>query len=160
MSSKLVKKLLQQTAVPLTNNEYDDGVGQNKARKRYTKPSTKRSSSQVISKEEMVQEHVQSLLRLDNLAQRYTTSKAQKSFDRHSSNIKQEQKEKQNTKRKAVAGISNSRGSSSSFAQKPHEKRFDKVKDKRSREEGYFEDLARALKKAKKGGKKSQKKSS
>ncbi|KAL7524056.1 hypothetical protein ACHAXR_000418, partial [Thalassiosira sp. AJA248-18] len=146
MSSKLVKKLLQQTAAPPTNNGYDDS-SQNQTQKRLH-PATNNSKVK-ISKEEMVQEHIQSILRLDNLVQRHSSSTAQKSFNRHSSNIKQQQKQKQHLKRNA-GSISNSRSSSSSFTQKPNEKSFDKAREKRTREEGYFKDLARALKKAKK----------
>jgi len=102
----------------------------------------------------MVQEHVQSILRLDNLVQRYSSSTAQKSFDRHSSNIKQQQKQKQNLKKNVGSRVSNSRSSSSSFAQKTHKATYDKKEEKRKREEGYFEDLAKALKKAKKSKKK------
>ena len=154
MSSKLVKKLLQQTAVPVTSSEHDDG-SQHRSRNRYIE-SKKSKSTPKVSKEDMVQEHVQSLLRLDQLINKHSSKTANDSFDRHSSNIKRDQKQKQSLKRKNAAGaaVSNSRSSSSSFSQKPHEKRFDKQREKRNKEEGYFEDLARALKKAKKKGKK------
>lgn len=101
----------------------------------------------------MVQEHIQSMLRLDGVVQRYSSSTAQKSFDRHTSNLKLKHRQSRDLKRNNV-GISNSRSSSSSFAQKPQEKTFDKEKEKRKREEGYFKDLAKALKKDKKGKKK------
>ena len=153
MSSKLVKKLLQQTTVPLANNEHYDGDTQQWTRKRNNK-AVSISSESKVSKEDMVQEHVQSLLRLDNLVQRYSSSTAQKSFDRQTSNLKKRQKQN-DLKRNAGSsgGISNSRSSSSSFALKPHERRFDKEGEKRRREEGYYEDLARALKKANKSKK-------
>ena len=145
MSSKLVQKSLRQAAAPTSNNS-----SRNISRKRNTNPATNRSTVK-LSKEEMVQEHIESMLRLDNLVQRNASSTAQKSFDRHSSNLKQQQK--QSSKRNAVA-VSNSRSTSSSFAKLPHEKRVDKEREKRKREEGYFRDLAKALKKAKKGKKK------
>lgn len=151
MSSKLVKKLLQQTALPLTNNEYDD-TSEHQSRNKNINPAPK-SSRVNVSKERLVEEHVQSILRLDGLVQKYSSATAQKSFNRHSSNIKQQQKQKQNLKRN-LKSIGNSRSSSSSFAQKPHEATFDKKEAKRRREEGYFEDLAKALKKAKKNKKK------
>mmetsp|Transcript_15125 Transcript_15125/g.32832 ORF Transcript_15125/g.32832 Transcript_15125/m.32832 type:complete len:155 (-) Transcript_15125:99-563(-) len=151
MSSKLVKKLLQQTAVPLTNNEYDND-SKKRSGIRNINSATNKSKTKV-SKEEMVQEHIQSLLRLDTMVQQYSSSTAKKSFDRKSSIIKKQQKQKHSLKRNA-GGISNSRSSCSSFAQKPHEESFDKKKEKRRKQEGYFEDLAKALKKVKKGGKK------
>ena len=147
MSSKLVQKSLRQAAAPTSNNS-----SRNISRKRNTNPATNRSTVK-LSKEEMVQEHIESMLRLDNLVQRNTSSTAQKSFDRHSSNLKQQQKQKQSSKRNTVA-VSNSRSTSSSFAKLPQEKRFCKEREKRKREEGYFRDLAKALKKAKKGKKK------
>lgn len=149
MSSKLVKKLLHQATV--ANNEHDAG-GQKQSQNRRIESISQKSTTKV-SKEEMVQEHVQSLLRLDNLVQKYSSSTAQKSFDRCSSDLKQKQKQKQKLKTK-TGGVGNSRSSSSSFSQKPHEKRFDKEREKRRREEGYFENLARALKKSKKNKRK------
>lgn len=150
MSSKLVKKLLQQTTVPLTNND-DDG-SRKKSGIRNTKSSASKRTVKV-SKEEVVQEHIESMLRLDNLVQQHSSSTARKSFDRKLSTIKKQQKQTKSLKRKPGA-ISNSRSSGSSFAQKPQEQSFDKKRDKRRKEEDYFEDVAKALKKAKKGRKK------
>mmetsp|Transcript_15191 Transcript_15191/g.27544 ORF Transcript_15191/g.27544 Transcript_15191/m.27544 type:complete len:140 (-) Transcript_15191:18-437(-) len=127
-------------------------------KKKHVKSSANTSTAKV-SKEEMMQEHVQSILRLDNYVRNYTSSTAKKSFTRHSSDLKQQQKQKKNLKRNPE-GISNSRSSSSSFAQKTHEKTFDKEKEKRRREQGYFGDVARALKKAKKSKKKQKKQKS
>jgi len=143
MSSKLVKNSLQQTAIPLTNKEHDQ-------KRRKKSPI---NTSRVKSSKEMVQEHVQSILRLDNLVQRFSSATAQKSFNRHSANLRQQQKQKQNLKKNA-SGISNSRSSTSSFVKRPHEKTYDKEKEKRKREESYLEDLARVLKKANKSKKK------
>lgn len=154
MSSKLVKKLLQQTTTqPSDNNEYDDGNSSEK--QKHGKYVTKSKTNVKVSKEEMIQEHVQSMLRLDNLVQRYSSSTTQKSFNRHTTNIKQQSKKRRSNVEGASA-IGNSRSSSSSFTQKPHQKRFDKESAKRSKEEGYYEDLARALKKAKKTSKRSK----
>ena len=149
MSSKLVKKLLHQATTQAANNEHDVGGQKRSQNKRFE--SIPRKSTTKVSKEEMMQEHVQSLLRLDNLVQKYSSSTAKKSFDRHSSDLKHKQKQKLKTK---TGGVGNSRSSSSSFSQKPHEKRFDKERVKRKKEEGYFEDLAKALKKAKKNKRK------
>ena len=164
MSSKLVKKLLLQTtnnnSSPTSNNEgdYDSGSYQDRSRKRKYKSSTITNTSislnEVVTKEEMINEHVQSLLRLDNLSQQYSSGTAHKSFDRLSSNMKQQAKER---KIASKSIISNSRSNSSSFTQKPHESRFDKKRDKVEKEEKYYGDLARALRKA---SKKKDKKSS
>ena len=133
MSSKLVKKLLLQTtnnSSSLTsNNEGDYGSGsyQDRSRKRKHKSSTitktPTTPNELVTKEEMINEHVQSLLRLDNLSQKYSSGTAHKSFDRLSSNMKQEAKER---KVASKSIISNSRSNSSSFTQKLHESRFDK----------------------------------
>ena len=157
MSSKLVKKLLLQTtnnSSSLTNNndgDYDSGTYQDGSRKRKYKSSTITNTpsalNEVVTKEEIINEHVQSLLRLDNLSQQYSSGTAHKSFDRLSSNMKQQAKER---KIASKSIISNSRSNSSSFTQKPHESRFDKKRDKVEKEEKYYGDLARALRKASK----------
>ena len=157
MSSKLVKKLLLQTtnnnSSPTSNNggDYDSGTYQDGSRKRKYKSSTITNTpsalNEVVTKEEIINEHVQSLLRLDNLSQQYSSGTAHKSFDRLSSNMKQQAKER---KIASKSIISNSRSNSSSFTQKPHESRFDKKRDKVEKEEKYYGDLARALRKASK----------
>ena len=165
MSSKLVKKLLLQTtnnSSSLTSNndgDYDSGTYQDRSRKRKYKSSTITNTptaliNEVVTKEDMINEHVQSLLRLDNLSQQYSSGTAHKSFDRLSSNMKQQAKER---KMASKSIISNSRSNSSSFTQKPHESRFDEKRDKVEKEEKYYGDLARALRKA---SKKKDKKSS
>ena len=157
MSSKLVKKLLLQTtnnSSSLTNNndgDYGSGSYQDGSRKRKYKSSTITNTpsalNEVVTKEEIINEHVQSLLRLDNLSQQYSSGTAHKSFDRLSSNTKRQAKER---KVASKSIISNSRSNSSSFTQKPHESRFDKKRDKVEKEEKYYGDLARALRKASK----------
>ena len=148
MSSKLVKKLLQQTTLPTTNNNLGNDINPIPKRK------NKSAKLQPIpkSKEEIVHEQAQSLLRLDSAVKKHSSNTAQRSFQRHTSNLNHQQNARRVLKRN-VGGISNSRSSSSSFASKLHERSFDKERHKREEEEGYFEDLARALKKAKKGKK-------
>jgi hypothetical protein len=145
MSSKLVKKLLQQTTVPPTNNNFDSSH-QTLSQKRKIEPV--KVQTKVTSKEDTIHEQAQALLRLDSAVKKYSSNTANKTFQRHTNNLKQHQRV-QNALKRNVGGISNTRSSSSSFAQKPHERSFDKERDKRRKEEGYFEDLARALKKAK-----------
>ena len=96
-------------------------------------------------KDTAVQDQINRILSLDTAVSRYASSTVRKSFDRRSDDIKLERKRRR-------AALSNSRGTASAIAQKPHERRYDKqtTNDKRQREEGYFEDLARALKKGKK----------
>lgn len=105
-----------------------------------------------ISKEEILREQAQSLLRLDTAVKKYSSDTAQRSFQRHTSNLNHNKRELRALKRNR-GGMSNSRSSSSSFANKPHERSFDRERARRRKEEGYFEDLARALKKAKKSEK-------
>ena len=106
-------------------------------------------------KDTAVQDQINRILSLDAAVSRYASSTVRKSFDRRSDDIKLERKRRRDATGGAGKGItaalSNSRGTASAIAQKPHERRYDKQTDKRQREEGYFEDLARALKKGKKG---------
>ena len=148
MSSKLVRKLLQQATLPPTNNNLGNDINPIPKRK------NKSAKLQPIpkSKEEIVHEQAQSLLRLDSAVKKHSSNTAQRSFQRHTSNLNHQQNARRVLKRN-VGGISNSRSSSSSFASKLHEMSFDKARHKRKLEEGYFEDLARALEKAKKGKK-------
>ena len=148
MSSKLVRKLLQQATLPPTNNNLGNDINPIPKRK------NKSAKLQPIpkSKEEIVHEQAQSLLRLDSAVKKHSSNTAQRSFQRHTSNLNHQQNARRVLKRN-VGGISNSRSSSSSFASKLHERSFDKERHKREEQEGYFEDLARALEKAKKGKK-------
>ena len=145
MSSKLVKKLLQQTNRPLSsaNDESEREV------KRKRKSSTKAPPKEVITKEDLLQSHIQSILRLDHKIQTSSSNTAQKSFDRHSSEIKQQQKISSISK-KISAGVSNTRSTASNFAKKKPEPTYDKLKARQQREEDYYEGVAKALKKAKK----------
>ncbi len=117
-----------------------------------TKIMSANMTPMTISKEEILREQAQSLLRLDTAVKKYSSNTAQRSFHRHTSNLNHKKRELRALKRNR-GGMSNSRSSSSSFANKPHERSFDKERAKRRKEEGYFEDLARALKKAKKSKK-------
>lgn len=147
MSSKLVKKLLQQTNRSLSTTEEEDGWElQSRKRKAVTKVPSKNDGP---TKEDMLQSHIQSILRLDDRIQSNASKTAKKSFTRHSSNIKKQQKALSSSKKNA-AGVGNSRSSTSSFAKKKHEPTYDKVKARQQKEEDYFEGVAKALRKAKK----------
>ena len=102
-----------------------------------------------MTTEDMLQSHVQSILRLDHKIQTSASSVAKKSFSRHSSDMKKRQKTASNSK-KIAAGVSNSRSSTSNFAKKKPEPTYDKVKARQQREEDYYEGIAKALKKSKK----------
>ncbi|KAL7495602.1 hypothetical protein ACHAWT_009597 [Skeletonema menzelii] len=148
MSSKLVKKLLNQTNTQLESN--DDIKYHSQAKSRTDSGGRSRTSvKHNISKEEAIQEHIQSILRLDNLVQEHTSTTAQKSFTRRSSDLKSQAKKHRRLK-KAGVGTSNSRSSSSSFSKQRQQPTFNKERDKRKKEEEYYSDIARALKKAKK----------
>ncbi len=148
MSSKLVKKLLNQTNTQLESNDDTRYHSQAKSRK----DSGGKSRTAVIhkiTKEEAMQGHIQSILRLDSLVQEHTSSTAQKSFTRRSSNLKLQAKNERRLK-KAGVGASNSRSSSSSFSKQRQQPTFNKERAKRKKDEEYYSDIARALKKAKK----------
>lgn len=145
MSSKLVKKLLQQTSATLTASEHDAVSNPMQSRKRKLPPVPQL----IVTKEDVIQEHINSIIRLDNIIQKGSTKTTQKSYARQSTKLKQQQKQVQQAKSNA-ARVSNSRSSGSLFTQKPHEATYDKEKDKKRKEESYYEDLAKALKKAKK----------
>ena len=149
MSSKLVKKLLSQTNTLLESNntEYHSQAIS-------TKNSGGRTNSiQKFTREEAIQGHIQSILRLDNLVHEHTSTTAQKSFTRRSSDLKLQAK-KQRRLKKSGAGASNSRSSSSSFSKQLQQPTFNKEREKRKKEAEYYSDIARALKKAKKRSKK------
>lgn len=146
MSSKLVKKLLlAQTTTPLLNSEDVDGgniAGSKRKRKRKITTAT---PTNIASREDIVQEHIQSLLRFDDLTTRYTTSTATKAFNRQSTLIKSQTKERKKSKK---TPMSNSRSCSSSFSKKEHERRYDKKWDAKKKEKEHFSELRRALNKA------------
>lgn len=151
MSSKLVKKLLNQTNTRLESDEAGcrSRIGFKKSRI----PLRGANATRILTREEAIQGHIQSILRLDNLVQEHTSAVAQQSFTRRSSDLKLQTKKQQRMKKSGVE-ISNSRSSSSSFSKKQQEPTFNKEREKRKKEEEYYSDIARALKRAKKRSKK------
>ncbi|KAL7462262.1 hypothetical protein ACHAXS_002647, partial [Conticribra weissflogii] len=148
MSSKLVKKLLQQTCANLG----EDQETSHREKIKFSKPSLSTSDAPTLTKEEALQRHVQSILRFDALAIKYSSKTAQNSFTRHSSMMKTKDKIKKQVA-KAKSSTGNSRSSCSAFTNLPKEKTFNKKLEKRRREETYFEDVAKMLKKVKKKSK-------
>ena len=144
MSSKLVKKLLHQTSAPLRRAEdaIDDRGLKRKSR---SAPSTAAKT-----KDELVQDHIQSMLRIDSLIESQSSKMAKRSFTRQSHELKRRQKERQAAKKTSTG---NTRGSSSIFSQQKYSRTYNKARDKKEKEEEYFNDIARALKKAKKSSK-------
>lgn len=134
MSSKLVKKLLNQTNTQLESDDAEEYHHQ-------TGSGVRTKTRQKITREEAIQGHIQSILRLDTLVQE------SKSFDRRTTALKLQAKKQRQLKKIRVAG--NSRSSSSSFSKQQQQPTFNKVKAKRKKEEDYYSDIARALKKAK-----------
>ena len=146
MSSKLVKKLLlAQTTTPLLNSEDVDGGNIADSKRKRKRKITTATPTNIASREDIVQEHIQSLLRFDDLTARYTTSKATKAFNRQSTLIKSQTKEGKKSKK---TPMSNSRSCSSLFAKKEHERRYDKKWDAKKKEKEHFSELRRALNKA------------
>mmetsp|Transcript_8667 Transcript_8667/g.18524 ORF Transcript_8667/g.18524 Transcript_8667/m.18524 type:complete len:151 (-) Transcript_8667:248-700(-) len=148
MSSKLVKKLLQQTCTDLG----EDKEPNRWEKVKLSKPLSSSPDVPALTKEEALQRHVQSILRLDTLVNKYSSKAAQNSFSRHTSNMEEKDKTKKQVA-KTKSSIGNSRSSCSAFTSLPKEKTFNKIIEKRSREEAYFQDVAKALKKAKKKSK-------
>ena len=152
MSSKLVKKLLQRA---LTADVDLGNVLTTPASTQKIEVSVNKRSRLLSKREDTeVQDQINRILSLDAAVSRYASSTVRKSFDRRSDDIKRERKRRRDATggaKGSVTTLSNSRGTASAIAQKPHERRYDKQTDKRKRDEGYFEDLARALKKGKKG---------
>jgi hypothetical protein len=147
MSTKLVKKLLQQTNRPLNSADEDEAKRTVQSRKR--KAAVKSSSMKDVTKEDMLQSHIQSILRLDHKIQTAASTVAQKSFSRHSTNMKKNKTTALKSKQSA-SGVSNSRNSTSSFQKRRHEPTYDKVKARKKSEKDYYESVAKALRKAEK----------
>jgi hypothetical protein len=175
MSSKLVKKLLQRTtdgavAPPPSKTNVGGSDRSNPYRRdndRRTSaaangapppPSSSSSSSggggrtkrTPREEDDVVRDRVESLLRLDDAVSRYSSSTVRKSFDRRTDVMKRDRRRRRDAANVAAGTTGNSRGSASAFALRPAERRFDRVEEKRRREESYFKDLARALKRGKK----------
>ena len=174
MSSKLVKKLLQRTtdgavAPPPSKTNVGGSDRSNPYRRdndRRTSaaangapppPSSSSSSSgggrtkrTPREEDDVVRDRVESLLRLDDAVSRYSSSTVRKSFDRRTDVMKRDRRRWRDAANVAAGTTGNSRGSASAFALRPAERRFDRVEEKRRREESYFKDLARALKRGKK----------
>lgn len=151
MSSKLVKKLLNQTNTQLESDE--DTRYHSQAKSRKGSGGSRRTVTHNITKEEAIQGHIQSILRLDSLVHEHTSTTAQKSFIRRSSDLKLQAKNERRLKKSGV-GASNSRSSSSSFSKQRQQPTFNKERAKRKKDEEYYSDIAKALKKAKKRNKK------
>lgn len=152
MSSKLVKKLLQRALTA----DVDLGNAMTTPASTLKKNELSVKMSGFSRREDTsVQDQINRILSLDAAVSRYASLTVRKSFDRRSDDIKLERKRRRDATGGAGKGItaalSNSRGTASAIAQKPHERRYDKQTDKQQREEGYFEDIARALKKGRKG---------
>mmetsp|Transcript_17529 Transcript_17529/g.40048 ORF Transcript_17529/g.40048 Transcript_17529/m.40048 type:complete len:147 (-) Transcript_17529:99-539(-) len=145
MSSKLVKKLLHQTSAPLRRAE-DATDDRGLKRKSRSAPSTTAAKT----KDELVQDHIQSMLRMDALIDSQSSKTAKRSFTRQSHELKRRHKERQSAKKTSTG---NTRGSSSVFSQQKYSRTYNKTRDKKEKEEEYFNDIARALKRAKKSSK-------
>lgn len=151
MSSKLVKKLLQRA---LSADADLGNVMTTPASTQKNEVSVNKRSRLSKREDTAVQDQINRILSLDAAVSRYASSTVRKSFDRRADDVKLERKRRRDATggaKGSVTTLSNSRGTASAIAQKSHERRYDKQTNKRKREEGYFEDLARALKKGKKG---------
>jgi hypothetical protein len=141
MSTKLVRRLLQQTS------ELDNGIQEEdkNAAKRKKRKLKKQVHEEPADEQEVVDWHIRSMLRLDQ-AIVSKGSKGKESLQR----IEREQ-QAENKRRKKVDGavVGNSRSSSQQM-KRTHEPTFDKKKDKKEREEKRMKEIARLLKKGSK----------
>ena len=147
MSSKLVKKLLHQTSAPLRRAE---DATDDSGRKRKSKSRSASSTAAAKTKDELVQDHIRSMLRMDALIDSQSSKTAKQSFTRQSHELKRRKKEHNAAKNTSTG---NTRGSSSVFSQQKYSRTYNKARDKKDKEEEYFNDIARALKRARKSSK-------
>jgi outer membrane protein OmpA-like peptidoglycan-associated protein len=142
MSTKLVRRLLQQTS------ELDHGiqeVDKNAEKRKKRKLKKLGVHEEPADEQEVVDWHIRSMLRLDQ-AIVSKSSNGKESLQR----IEREQ-QTENKRRKKVSGevVGNSRSSSQQM-KRTHEPTFDKKKDKKEKEEKRLKEIARLLKKGSK----------
>mmetsp|Transcript_14434 Transcript_14434/g.29402 ORF Transcript_14434/g.29402 Transcript_14434/m.29402 type:complete len:170 (+) Transcript_14434:234-743(+) len=145
MSSKLVKKLLQQTCTDLG----EDKEPNRWEKVKLSKPLSSSPDVPALTKEEALQRHVQSILRLDTLVNKYSSKAAQNSFSRHTSNMEEKDKTKKQVA-KTKSSIGNSRSSCSAFTSLPKEKTFNKIIEKKKSGGSIFSGCSKGIKKGEK----------
>jgi len=148
MSSKLVRKLLQQTG-ELENGESSKDSDQKKGAKKRKRAIDGDEAAVPVDKSELLQLHIQSKIRLDGKISASGKHASKQSSDR----VEKERKKQSKLRSKAVqmdGGVGNSRGSSYQKAHTRHEPTFNKKRHRAEKKEKMLRDIAKLLKKTKK----------
>lgn len=154
-SSKLVKKFLQRT------NEWQTDEPSKKKRKRLHDTST---SKRVVDEEQIVQQHIQTLLTMDYTMKRPPVKSLQKNPDKQSKidiSMRRLEREAENDKKKKKTATSilvmGSSRSSAAESHVVHEPTYNKKHHTKEQKKRHLENLARVLKKSSKKKSKSKK---
>jgi hypothetical protein len=140
MSTKLVRRLLQQTS------ELDHGIKEEEiTTKRKRRKLKKQIHEEPADEQEVVDWHLRSMLRLDQAI----VSKGAKGKESLQRIELEHQTENKSRKKVSGAVVGNSRSSSQQM-KRTHEPTFDKKKDKKEKEEKRLKEIARLLKKGSK----------
>lgn len=147
MSSKLIRKALQQSIA------LDDATAnENKTEKGRTikeKKKMVKNNPVALSKQDLLQRQVDSMLRFDKYVSATKSKKSSKAV-LHKRMVDAKHRKKTEKKLRIIdmdGGIINSRSSSSWYAKQNHAKTFNKVKDKKEKERKSMEDIAKLLRK-------------
>ena len=146
MSFKLVKKLLQQTE----ELEREELTNQGNVSKKRKRADMTEATVVPLTKNELLQRHIQSKIRLDQtLSARSSASK--QTVDR----LEKERKKQLKLRSKASTdgGVGNSRGSCYQKSHQHHEPTFNKKRHREEKKEKMLRDIAKLLNKTKKSTK-------
>lgn len=143
MSSKLVRKLLQQTSELESFEKSAETKSGAKKRKR-------EETTVHLDKKELLQRHIQSKIRLDRTIHARGKQVSKDSLER----VRKDRKKQEKLRTKALqfdgGVVGNSRGSSYQKAHQRHEPTFNKKRHETEKKENMLKDIAKLLKKAKK----------
>lgn len=146
MSSKLVRKLLHQTSELEAEKTEATDPAKVKGSKKRKRPTTSDETTVSVDKNDLLQRHIESKIRLDQTIKSRSKLASNKSVTR----VEKERKTRAKLRSKALqvdAGIGNSRGSSSQKARKRHEPTFNKKRHEAEKKEKMLRDIAKLLKK-------------
>lgn len=142
MSSKLVKKLLQQTS----ELESDESAKEKSLSKKRKRAVDHNETPVTMDKNELLQRHIQSKIRLDRTLSSRGASR--QSVDR----VEKERTKQSKLRLKALrldGGVGNSRGSSYQKTHEHHEPTFNKRRNREEKKKKMLQDIAKLLKKTK-----------
>jgi hypothetical protein len=145
MSAKLVRKLLQQTSeFDFTKKKSESAGKGSKKRKRPLE-----ESSVVVDKKELLQRHVQSMIRVDNAIEARGES-GHRSLERLQKESKAQSKLRSKHSQHVDCGVGNSRGSSSQKSRPLHLPTFNKKRYVQEKKDEKLRAIAKLLQKTKK----------